>query len=173
MSAAFFLAVKVDLSGLTNIIDQRFGNFSEDGRVGMFSSALGVINERPVLGYGPGYVFDHSGSGLHQVHNLFFGAWMQGGVLCMLAAICFTLCLIREYLHGILRSSGAPEKIIMFGLLMLPLFRSQISGGGGNYTLPEWICIAVVFALAVPRTGSKRAGEPRTQWEGRLGLATQ
>ena len=170
---ACFVALKVDLSGVANIIEQRFGNFAEDGRVGMYGYAMGEINERLILGHGPGYLFDHGGARLHQVHNLFLGAWMQGGVLCLLAAIGFTVSLISVYLRGIASAAGSSEKVLMLGLLVLPLFRSQISGGGGNYTLPEWICIAVVFALAVPRTRSKRAGEPRTQLEGRLGLATQ
>lgn len=145
--ALLILPTYVDFNGVTQIIDERFSSLGEDGRISMYDIAMGLINERPILGYGSGYYHDYGGHKQHQVHNLFLGAWIQAGIPCLLLAISYTLFLITLYIKRLSYYIGEPAKICLLGILVLPLFRTQISGSAGNYNLPEWICIAIVLAL--------------------------
>lgn len=157
------LPLYVDLSGFSKIIDERFSSLSEDGRFRMYDVALGFINERPMLGYGSGFFADFGGHKEHQVHNLFLGAWIQAGFVCLLFAIGFTLYLAALYFRRLAHFIADPSRICLLGILVLPLFRTQISGSGGNYNLPEWICIAIVlslFAVAPERAASRASAAP-------------
>lgn len=148
--AAGWLVLTVDLSGAGAILEQRFGSLEEDGRIGMYASAFNYINARPFFGYGVGYQIHFGAGQAFEVHNIFLGAWVQIGLLGLLLAIAFTAALIWLYAVSIALSFWSAERTCLTGLAVLPLFRSQLSGGGGNYTLPEWICIALFLALAVP-----------------------
>jgi len=157
------LPVYVDLSGVSQIIDDRFSSLGNDGRISMFDIAMGMINERPLLGYGAGIYADFGEGKPHQVHNLFLGAWMQGGILCLFMAICFQLYLVTLYVKRLAFFIGEPAKICLLGILVLPLFRTQFSGSGGNFNLPEWICIAIVMALfaVAPKRAESKHQDPR------------
>ncbi len=148
---AGLLAISVDLSGVQAIIDQRLGSLEEDGRVGMYGAALDHIAARPVFGHGVGYQIDVGAGQMLEVHNIFLAAWVQIGIPGLLLALAFTGALACLYAISLSRSFWSAERTCLTGLAVLPLFRSQLSGGGGNYTLPEWICIALFLALAVPR----------------------
>lgn len=154
---AGWLALSVDLSGIEAIIEQRFGNLEEDGRVGMYDAAFGYIDARPLLGYGAGYEINFGGVHTLQVHNIFLGAWVQIGLLGLFCSIAFTATLVWLYAVSLSRAFWSAEWTCLTGLAVLPLFRSQLSGGGGNYTLPEWICIALFLALAVPHGAENRS----------------
>jgi len=166
------LPLYLDFSGVSQIIDERFGSFGEDGRVSMYDIALTLINDRPVLGYGSGYFHDYGGHKMHQVHNLFLGAWIQGGLICLLLAISYQGFLLTLYIKRLGHYIGEPSQICLLGILVLPLFRTQISGSGGNFNLPEWICVSIVLALfaRAPQAQSvapepeppKRPAEPET-----------
>lgn len=145
--AVLILPLYVDFSGFAKIIDERFSSLSEDGRFRMYDIAVGLINDRPLLGYGSGYYDDFGGHKEHQVHNLFLGAWIQAGVLSLFCAVGFTLFLATLYFKRLAYYISDPSKVCLLGILVLPLFRTQISGSGGNYNLPEWICIAIVMSL--------------------------
>lgn len=153
----------VDLTGVNQIIDKRFGSFGEDGRVSMYDIAATLINDRPILGYGAGYYHDYGGHKLHQVHNLFMGAWIQAGFLCLLVAICFQAFLLTLYIKRLIYYIGEPAQICLLGILILPLFRTQISGSGGNFNLPEWICVAIVLALFARAPQPKQVDEESEQ----------
>ncbi len=147
VASVIMLPVFVDLSGVFQIIDERFGSLGQDGRVGMYEIALGLINEKPLIGYGAGHRYDYGGAIPYQVHNVFLGAWIQGGIVCLVFAIGFTGYLLALYFRRIAFYLSEPSKICLLGIILLPLFRSQISGSSGAYTLPEWICIAIVLAI--------------------------
>lgn len=159
-----WLAVSVDLSGVGAIFEQRFGSLGDDGRLSMYSTAFQYIDAQPLIGYGAGQEIDYGGRRMVQVHNIFLGAWVQAGLLGFIAAIGFTGALIWLYTTSVVRSFGAvsAERLCLTGLVILPLFRSQISGSGGNYTMPEWICIALFLALAVPH---RKQDGPREDWK--------
>jgi len=144
--------------GIFAIIDQRFGNFGQDGRVAMFEATLGEIDRRPLAGYGAGVGVDYGGRELIPVHNLILAAWHQAGLVALVAALGFTLSLLGLYVTGLAGARARPELLAVAGLLVLPMFRSQVSGAGGNYTLPEWGCILVAFALVL--RVSSRAADP-------------
>jgi O-antigen ligase len=148
--AAGWLTLSVDLSGIETIIEQRFGSLEEDGRIGMYGSAFDYIATHPIFGYGAGYEIGFGGAHTLQVHNIFLGAWVQIGLPGLFMAIGFTGALVWLYVASLSRSFWSAERTCLTGLIVLPVFRSQLSGGGGNYTLPEWICIALFLALAVP-----------------------
>ncbi|SIO11873.1 O-antigen ligase family protein [Vannielia litorea] len=162
-----FIVLQPDLGGIGTILSERFGSFDEDGRVGMYGYALNEINNRAFLGYGPGYEFEHGSAKTHQAHNIFLGAWMQGGYLCLLTAIGFMASLMFMYFRSMLLTFGSVQNVLLLGLLVLPLFRSQLSGGGGNFTLAEWICIAVAVAIAVPSAHRPKHLQDRVSGTGR------
>lgn len=159
--AAGWLTLSVDLSGVETILEQRFGSLEEDGRVGMYDAAFGYIDARPLLGYGAGYEINFGGVHTLQVHNIFLGAWVQIGLLGLFCSIAFTAALVWLYAISLSKAFWSAEWTCLTGLAVLPLFRSQLSGSGGNYTLPEWICIALFLALAVPHGAKDRAKQPK------------
>jgi O-antigen ligase len=163
VAGIILLPALVDLSGVAQIVDDRFGSFGQDGRLGMYEIALGLINERPLMGFGVGHRYDYGGAIPFQVHNLFLGAWIQGGILCLVFALGFTAYLVALYFKRVSFFIADPSKLCLLGVLILPLFRSQISGSGGAYTLPEWICIAIVLALFAVAPERKRS-ESRTPY---------
>jgi len=135
--------------GLFAIAEERFGGFGEDGRMAMFEVALGEIDRRPLTGYGAGSEVDYGGRDTVAVHNLILAAWHQMGIVGLVSALGFTLSLAGIYVGALMRGGYRPELMAVAGLLILPMFRSQVSGSGGNYTLPEWGCILVAFALVL------------------------
>jgi len=144
--SAFFLIFIADSSGLMNIIDERFSGFGEDGRIPMFEAAMSEINKRPIFGYGAGAEVAYGGRAAIAVHNLILAAWHQAGLLGVVSSLAFTISLLAVYCSTLISARGNVGLLAVAGLLVLPIFRSQVSGGG-NYTLPEWFAIAVAFVL--------------------------
>ncbi len=139
----------VDLSGVLSIFTARFSNFSEDGRLDMFSTALSEIDRNVFFGSGLNSTISTSADKEHVVHNLFLAAWMQGGLITLFGAIGYTVTVLIFLKNRLSQFSRSPSDLFIAGLLILPLFRSQISGDGGNYPFSEWVCLSFAAAYFV------------------------
>ncbi|MBA4794633.1 MAG: O-antigen ligase family protein [Phenylobacterium sp.] len=161
LAIAVVALIAVQGSGVTNIVGQRLGSISEDGRLGMYAEALDAIAQAPVLGRGTGAEVAAStrvGRGVvyHQVHNLFLAAWLQGGILSLSCAATYLFALLAMLGSAVLRARTVPVVGFMAAILTLPILRSQLSGDGGSFTIGEWLCIALFLGLSSSALNSPR-----------------
>jgi hypothetical protein len=147
--SAVTLALVADLSGVENIIEERFGNFGEDARAQQFSSILDVINQNVFLGRGAGELVAFGGKEAIIPHNLFLAGWTQAGIPGLAFSLAAWLVLLAMFVSPM--NGKRAELVAISALLVLPIFRSQV-GAGGNFTLPEWVCVVVALrVLPSPR----------------------
>lgn len=144
-SALAILPLFLDFGGVSQILADRVGSFGDDGRIDMYSIALSEIDNSAYFGHGAGYTIELRGKEL-TVHNLFLAAWLQGGLVSLAGAIGFIGSIAIFLANHAKAYWKDPQSLFILGILILPLFRSQISGDGGNFTLPEWSAIAICGA---------------------------
>ncbi len=140
----FSLSLALDLSGFIEIIDNRFSNLDSDGRIDMFELAFQKINSNPIFGSGFGSEIELVSGKDIIVHNLFLNSWISSGIFGLLPAMAFIVSMLIFYFRRISEYSNSHSELFIIGMLTLPLFRSQISGDGGNFTAAEWTSIAFV-----------------------------
>ena len=163
VAAAALIAVQA--SSVTNIVGQRLGALTEDGRIDMYAETLDAIAAAPVFGRGIGVEVNATarvdrGVIYHQVHNLFLAAWIQGGIFSLACAVTYYFGLLTMLGSLILRSRTLPVGGFLAAALALPLLRSQVAGDGGNFTIGEWLCIALALGLSARLATRDRAHEP-------------
>jgi O-antigen ligase len=147
------------LEGGAKVIGERLAELTDNPRIEMYAIALEKIEVSPLLGYGAGTEIPKFE---HQVHNLFLAAWFEGGLLTLVCALLFYFTILIYWIRTIIRVITQPRTwrlpISVHWVLVLPilpLFRAQVSGQGGNFTLIEWTCLAFFFGYLA---ANKRSG---------------
>lgn len=145
----------MDLSGISQIVSDRVASFGDDGRITMYSIALSEIDASAFFGHGIGYTVNINGKDL-MVHNLFLASWIQGGLVSLAGALGFIFSIVFYFINRATAYWQEPSSLFFLGILTLPLFRSQISGDAGNFTLPEWTALAICAAYFYQKDSQKR-----------------
>lgn len=150
LSATLVLLVHPDFQ-LWGVVAQRIQEINADPRLGMFQTALSLIDERPLLGYGVGAALPGI-SKVQAIHNLFLASWYQAGLLGLVASISLYCVVLVTWLGALRRvlklpHADATRLAWICGLPVLPLVRSLVSGEHGNFTLMEWTALALFLVL--------------------------
>jgi hypothetical protein len=132
-----------------------FSDASTEGRLEQFQWAVSLINARPL--WGNGYLLMENGL---PIHNLFLSAWAYVGLIGFLAVVAFYVVVSLSWLRATVmvltpRRWGIdwrPGWVI--ALMILPLFRVWISGGGGHPAYAEWVALGTFFGLLVRNDSS-------------------
>jgi hypothetical protein len=136
--------------GVVDLVQRRFAQGSPE-RIAIARQALREISEQWLIGRGIG-ARPH-GTDL-EIHNLLLAAWHSGGLGALLMSLGFYLVVVVVWIRAIRRRLSDPafwkldiSANWVLTLPLLPLFRALISGEGGNFSMIEWTCLAVFFAL--------------------------
>lgn len=160
MMAALAALVLLVISGegILDILTSRFSNLSDDARVTQFYMEMRAIGEKPLFGHGIGANFGFSEN---VSHNLFLAAWGQAGLIAFFASVVGFFSLIYALGSRVLAYSTSPQMMCLVALLVLPIIRVQL-GGGGLFTLPEWLAIALFYALFFRPSTAPARSAPRS-----------
>ena len=126
------------------------------GRTEAWRGALGLVADRPLVGYGFGtedrtfvdrYVFFNS----NVPENSYIGILLQLGVVGLVLLLALAAVLVRPALRRAPRGITAAATAAFAAALVLALFQSYLYAAGNAATIVAWVC-----AFAVVRRGRRR-----------------
>jgi len=158
--------------GAQEILHDRFTDMgSTQSRIIMYQESLKLINEKMILGHGPGARIETTpGRSIwekdHRVHNLFFASWFEAGTGGLIASILFYFAIVWLWIRYIILIINYPNRWLLpispewtMTLPIVPLFRALLSGGGGMFALVGWFCLAMFFACIARNEAALRASD--------------
>jgi O-antigen ligase len=175
-SSAAFLAVKalaavaaivivigyMNSEAVTGLMTDRFSfeDASAEARVEQYQVAIQRIEEHPWVGSG---YYTVEG---YPIHNLFLSAWMNAGIVALLAALSFYLILVSRWLSFLWMLIRQPDRWVLplapewvAALPICPFFRVWLSGAGGNLFMGEWIAIGLFLGALFANEARQRRPE--------------
>lgn len=139
-------------SGVTSIVTQRVSQAQTDDRWDMYATALDLIDQRPLSGYGVASTVESGASNKSfSVHNFLLASWYETGLFGAVTAAAAYVALFLAWCGGVWerRCFSLPDGTRLAwicGLPALPLMRMLVSGGGSGLTLVEWTAVAIFMA---------------------------
>ena len=88
-------------------------------------------------------------------HNFLLGSFLQAGILGLIFSFIFMFVLFRFFILNLIGIKSLKHTILLL-LLLLPLFRMQISGESGSLTYIEWFCISMTLAYFINIKNKKK-----------------
>lgn len=123
------------------------------GRTEAWRGALGLVAERPVVGYGFGtedrtfvdrYVFFNS----NVPENSYIGILLQLGVVGLVLLVALAVAVARPALRRGQRRIVAAAAAAFAAALVLALFQSYLYAAGNAATIAAWVCAFAVSGAA-------------------------
>ncbi len=151
---SFFIMFSEQILSATSALLGRFTEIQEGSRLDMYDIAVEKISARPWFGYGLAAKGEFEPGHEGYIHNFMLNNWYMSGVFCFLAGLIFYLYLLFGFAFKMLKYKL--KRILplipfsiewMLVLPAQPLFRVQVSGGAGDFSLMEWLILSFYFAL--------------------------
>ncbi len=154
MATAVFSLLAYDaMTGLTEMLNQRFKDIGDDSRLLMYREALDSIEQNLWIGRGLAFKVAILGNKEFYVHNLFLYAWLSSGIVGLFFSVTFYILLLWSMAKTIMHSLSQPgwwrldlSPAWVIVLPILPLL-SALVAASGRFAMMEWSALAVYFAL--------------------------
>lgn len=154
IGAAFFILISFDaMTGLSEMLNQRFEEIGDDSRIIMYREAIDLIEKKIWTGHGLALKVHVTGNKELYVHNLFLYAWLSGGIAGLFLSILFYSLLLWSMVKTIMRALTLPGwwklELPLAWVVVLPILPllSALVAASGRFAMMEWSALAVYFAL--------------------------